>query len=411
MAEYDNNIKALRAKMELKSARVAKRYKFYEMKHTAHDLQISTPPKLLPLTSCLGWCGKAVDGLADRLCFREFRNDELNMNEIYQQNNPDILTDSAVLSTLIASCSFAYISRGDAELPRIQIIDAGNATGTIDPITGLLTEGYAVLRRANDLTVVEEAYYTGKYTAYLKKGKEYRRDPNPTGYPLLVPIIYRPDAVRPFGHSRISRACMSIVDAAMRTVKRCEISAEFYSFPQKYVTGLSEDAETLDSWKAAMSALISFGKDRDGDSPKVGQFTQQSMQPHIDQIRMLASLFAGETGLTMDDMGFPSDNPSSSESIKASHETMRLAARKAQRCIGTGLLNTGFVAACLRDEKPYTRDRINKIRPIWEPAFEKDLSALSLAGDAVIKINQAVPDFFNRENLRDITGVDPGGEA
>ena len=411
MAEHDNNIGALRTKLTLKSLRVLTRYRFYEMKHVAEDLAISTPPKLLAMTSCLGWCGKAVDGLVDRLSFREFRNDELGMNEIFQRNNPDILTDSASLSALIASCSFAYISRGESKFPRIQIIDASNATGTIDPITGLLTEGYAVLKRSESLSVVEEAYFTGDYTAYLKNGQEYRRDPNPTGYPLLVPIIYRPDAVRPFGHSRITRACMSIVDAAMRTVKRCEISAEFYSFPQKYVVGLSNDSEDVDSWKAAMSAMLSFTKDEEGDSPKVGQFTQQSMQPHIDQIRMLASLFAGETGLTLDDMGFPSDNPSSSESIKASHETMRLSARKAQRCIGTGLLNTGFVAACLRDEKPYSRDKIHMIKPIWEPAFEKDLSAMSMAGDAVIKINQAVPGFFTIENLRDITGVEHGGEA
>lgn len=53
-------------------------------------------------------------------------------------------------------------------------------------------------------------------------------------YCALVPIIYKPDAKRPFGHSRISRACMDYVKSAMRTLKRAEISSEFYSFPQKY---------------------------------------------------------------------------------------------------------------------------------------------------------------------------------
>lgn len=66
------------------------------------------------------------------------------------------------------------------------------------------------------------------------------------GYPLLVPVIYKPDAIRPFGHSVITRSCMDLVQSACRTMKRTEISTEFYSYPQKYVTGLSEDFEGLD---------------------------------------------------------------------------------------------------------------------------------------------------------------------
>ena len=52
------------------------------------------------------------------------------------------------------------------------------------------------------------------------------------------------------------------------------------------------------------------------------------MTPYVEQLRMLAALFAGESGLTMEDLGFVSDNPSSSEAIKASHENLRLAAKR-----------------------------------------------------------------------------------
>ena len=31
---------------------------------------------------------------------------------------------------------------------------------------------------------------------------------------------------------------------------------------------------------------------------------------------------------------------------------------------------------------------------------------LSLIGDGAIKINQAVPGYFNKDNLRDLTGID-----
>ncbi|MDA6864732.1 hypothetical protein OSL55_27400, partial [Escherichia coli] len=86
-----------------------------------------------------------------------------------------------------------------------------------------------------------------------------------------------------------------------------------------------------------------------------------------------------------------SDNPSSSEAIKAAHETMRLTARKAQRTFGSGFLNAGYLAACLRDNYQYRRDQLYLTKPIWEPVFEPDAAMLSKVGDAVLKINQAIP--------------------
>ena len=410
MDNYDyRGIEYLRRKLNHVSTRVNMRYRFYEMKNLVRDLGISTPPKLRAWNSSLGWCAHAVDDMADRLIFREFREDLLDMNEIYQRNNPDVLFDSAMLSALISSCSFLYISRDEEGFPRLQVIDGANATGVIDEITGMLKEGYAVLQRNDSGTPILEAYFTAEDTTWYAEGKPYRTDSHIAGYPLLVPIIHRPDAKRPFGHSRISRACMSYAESAVRTVKRAEISAEFYSFPQKYVTGIAQDYEIDDAWKAAMSAFITISKDEEGEAPKLGQFSQQSMTPHMDQLKMFASLFAGESSLTLDDLGFPSDNPSSSEAIKAAHESLRLKARKAQRTFGSGFMNAGFLAACLRDDYQYKREAIYMTKPIWEPIFEPDASSIGLIGDGLIKLNQAVPGFATKQTVQDITGITPEG--
>ena len=408
MAYEYRGIEYLRRKLNKKRSRVNLRYRYYEMKNYVPILGLSVPPSLKGWTGSLGWCAHAVDDLADRMIFREFRNDILDMNGIYQQNNPDIIFDSAILSALIAACSFVYIFKSSSGEPRLQVIDGGNATGIIDEITGLLDEGYAVLKRKDDGSPVVEAWFTKEATVYYNQGKEYRRDANSTGHPLLVPIINRPDAKRPFGHSRISRACMSIQDKAVNVVLRSEVSAEFYSFPQKYVTGLSQDAETAESWAASMSSFLMMTKDEDGDSPKFGQFTQQSMEPHLAHLKMFASEFAGETGLTLDDLGFPSDNPSSSESIKAAHEALRLRARKAQRTFGSGFLNAGYLAACLRDDYRYERAAVYMTKPVWEPVFEPDAASIGLIGDGAIKLNQAVPGFFTSGTIRDLTGIEPG---
>ena len=405
MSDY-KGIAYLQRKLEMKRPRVLLRYAFYEQKQKARDFGISTPKGLEWFQSVNGWCTKAVDGLADRLQFDGFENDNFMMQDMFNLNNPDIIFDSSLLSALISSCSFFYISRGE-DGPRIQVVDGANATGIIDDQTNLLTEGYAVLTR-NELD-------QPKTFAYFQRGETWvyeagYLDPiahESTGaeYAALVPVIYKPDARRPFGHSRISRACMDIALSAMRTVKRSEIAAEFYSFPQKYATGLSQDAEVMDSWKATMSAMLSFTRDDEGNFPTLGQFQQQSMAPHVEQLKAFASMFAGETGLTVDDLGFNMQNPSSAEAIKASHENLRLAASKAQRCFGSSFVNAGFIAACVRDGIPYKRSEVFKTRAEWLPVFEPDAATLSSIGDGILKLNQAIPDYIDEKRIHRLTGI------
>ena len=396
----------LKSRLMAKKVRVNKRYAYYDMHHLAADFQISTPPKLRYWMNCLGWCAKAVDSLSDRLTFRTFDEDNFNIMEIFQMNNPDVLFRSSILGALISSCDFIYISQGDDGYPRMQVIDGSRATGIIDPITGMLSEGYAVLEADQYENPLVEAYFIAGQTQIWAAGSRgVMVIENPAPYPLLVPIINKPDAKRPFGHSHISRACMSIVDSAMRTVKRSEISAEFYSIPQKYVLGTDPEVDRIDKWSAAMSAVLEITKDAEGDKPTVGQFSQQSMTPHLEQLKMFASLFAGETGLTLEDLGFASGNPASSEAIKAAHENLRLQARAAQKSFGSGFINAGYLAACVRDNQSYRRNQIYNTIPKWEPIFEPDAAAMSGIGDAAIKLQSSFPEYFTSDKLRDLMGI------
>ena len=129
----------LRRRLLQKRVRVQTRYKYYEMKNAVKDFGMVTPPEFRSFTEVLGWCGKAVDTLADRLVWREFREDNFDLNTIYRMNNADVLFDSAVLSALISSCCFVYIHKDeDSGFPQMQVIDGANATGVMDDVTGLL---------------------------------------------------------------------------------------------------------------------------------------------------------------------------------------------------------------------------------------------------------------------------------
>lgn len=397
----------LKSKLLRKQSRVRLRYNYYEMKNAVKDFNITIPKSWSWLTACLGWCTKSVDSIADRLVFRDFAEDNFRINEIFNMNSRDILFPSAIRNACIASCCFVYISQDEDGYPRLQVLDGDEATGIMDTITYMLKEGYAVLERDPRTKQVNlEAYFTKEKTYFydLVENRSWSV-PNPAPYPLLVPIIYKPDAKRPFGHSRISRACMEIQQGALRTLKRAEVTAEFYSFPQKWVTGLNPDAELMDKWNATISSLLQFSADEEGNKPTLGQFQSSTTAPFMEQLRIQASLFAGETGLTLDDLGFAGENPASSEAIRASHENLRVTANTAKLSFGVGFLNVGYLAACVRDDYPYLRRQFYLTKPKWEPVFEPDASQLSGIGDAINKIQQSFPDYFTEEKLRDFTGI------
>ena len=399
-------IEYLRKKLNLYQSRVNLRYKYYAMQHYRAPIGITIPAHVrAKYRATLGWTAKGVDCLADRLVFREFTNDDFNVTEIFDRNNPDILFDSAILAALIGSCCFIYISKGEDDEVRLQVIEASNATGVIDPITGLLVEGYAVLARDDYNQPTLEAYFEPNATHFIPKNGRPYSVANEAGIPLLIPVIHRPDAVRPFGRSRITRAGMYYQKEAEQTFERANITAEFYSWPQKYIIGLDPDAEQLETYKATVSSLLTISASDSGEKPSIGQFTTASMSPFTEQLRTAAAGFAGEMGLTLDDMGFVSDNPSSVEAIKASHENLRLAGRKAQRSLGAGLLNVAYVATCLRDEFHYARSQFVRTTVKWEPLFEADANTMTMIGDGVVKLNQALPGYINAESIRDLTGI------
>jgi len=411
--ELHERINKLLNKLAQKTVRVEERHKYYEMKNHVVDFGISTPDNLKWLQSSIGWCTKAVDSLADRLSFRGFDNEKYGVNEIFNQNNKDVLFDSVILEALISSCSFIYIGGSVDDGVTLQPVVAKDATGNIDQKTGLLTEAIMIMERNDYGLPTQYLYLIPEQSVLLdEKFNILTTYDHKIKHPLLVPVINRPDSERPFGRSRISRACMDYCSSAIRTIKRSEISAEFYSFPQKYINGIAEDVE-IDKWKAAMSYVLTITESEDGNKPQIGQFTQQSMTPHIEQLKMFASLFAGEVGLTLEDIGFSTGNPASAEAIKASHNQMMLTAMKCQKKFSSAFVNVAYLSACLRDGYTYERSKFTEMKPIWEPLFTPDSSMLSGLGDGIIKINQSIPGYFDKNNVSVLTGIEAssGGET
>ena len=212
MAEY-YGIQYLRRKLAKKRALVRKRYEYYEQKDRKRRDNSLTPYWLKDLyAATCGWCERAVDSLADLLVFNGFisETDVYGTQSIFDANNSDIMFDSLIHESMIASCAFVQVAHGEdgEQMPRLSVLTADDATGIMDEFSGLLKEGYAVLDRHDDGTPKIEAWFTPEFTEYYVSGMEPYREENPARYPLLIPVPYRPDAMQPFGHSRITKNCM-----------------------------------------------------------------------------------------------------------------------------------------------------------------------------------------------------------
>lgn len=371
------------------------RQSYYDQKMLLKDLKISTPPQLRNLESVLGWPSKAVDVLSDRIQFESWvtpgdDDDPFGLASISVDNDFHNELSQSVTSMLTSSCSFLTVTQGmDGEPDTLWLArSAEQATGIWDKRRRQLRSALTVSVGDNGLPERFFAYFRDKTVELeiTRGGIRATAMRNPTDRVLVEPLRHKPDLRRPFGHSRITPTVLNYTDKAIRTTVRSEIGAEFFTAPQRY--GLGIDEMDMDKWSAVMGRLLTVGRDEEGELPQLGQFPQISMTPHQDQMRMWASVIAGETGVPMDELGFPSDNPASDSAIQSQRDPLRLSADKTIRSLQGSLKRLAMTTIMLRDGLSSETDEMKRIIPWFAPTFRLSDSA---AGDVAIKYAQAVP--------------------
>ena len=371
------------------------RQAYYDQKMLLKDLRISTPPKLRNLEAVLGWPAKTVDVLSDRIQFEKWISpgddeDPLGLNAVAIDNDFHTEISQATTSMLTASCAFMTVTQGMDGEPDILWLSrsAEQATGLWNKRSRQLKAGMTVSTSSSGIPEQFFVYLPDKTVELELVRGRFRATSlhNPTGRVLMEPLRHKADLRRPFGHSRITPTVLNLTDRAIRTTVRSEIGAEFFTAPQRY--GLGIDEMDLDKWTAVMGRLLTVGRDEEGELPQLGQFPQISMTPHQDQMRMWASMMAGESGVPMDELGFPSDNPASDSAIQSQRDPMRLAADKTIRSLQGSLKRLAVTTVMLRDGSSTVPDDAKQVIPWFAPTFRLSDSA---AGDVAIKYSQAVP--------------------
>lgn len=315
---------------------------YYDLKNAFRDLGIAIPPHLRNLEVAMGWPAKAVDQLARRVHLNGFVLPDgdvadFGIPELWTDNQLASLAPQGTVSSLIHATSFLMTTRGDTDLGEPEIVmsvhDAFSATGMWDTGRRGLSSALVVM----DPTEHAERFlfFTPVAWADIRRsgsGWEVRAERHDLGRVPVEPLAYRPRLGRPFGSSRISRAVMSITNSAMRTVVRSEVSAEFFSSPQRYILGADESMFVDESgnrksvWDLIIGHILAVPADDEESKPEVNQFPATSMTPHTEHLRMWATMFAGETSLPVSSLGIVQDNPASAEAIYAAKEDLILEA-------------------------------------------------------------------------------------
>lgn len=324
-----------------KSGRNVLRSAYMDGKHVLRKLPPSAPPYLRTLGLVLGWPSKAVEALHRRTSFEGFvlpggDLDSFGLGEVLDANDYSTEAGLGELDALVQSCTFEIVTRGGDGEPAAVITQrsAFDATGTWNPRSRRLDDLLSVTERGDDNEVSDANLYLPDLTILIVDGEVVDRQSHPWHVPAEV-VPYKPRLNRPFGSSRISREVMSLTDSGVRTITRSEGTADFYGVPWFMIFGPDESAFEKGSWQMIMDRINAIPDNEDAANPRadVKQFTQGDQRPHMEQLQMLAGLFAGETNIPVSSLGvgLSQANPTSADSYVASREDLIAEAESAAK--------------------------------------------------------------------------------
>lgn len=329
------------------------RQSYVDMKIDVKNLGISIPDEVArDLEVVSGWPEKAVHVLSSRCVWdgvvaASGEEDPYGLERVLHENRFDVELPQAISSELTHSVAFISTTPGDVYSGESEVVilphSAQWATALWDRSRRCLSYGLVIneLDKAGNparltlLTpfeaIVCENRGRGWFVADVRTHGLSR-------VPMEA-LTFRPSLDRPFGRSRITRAVMTITDRAIRAALRMDISSELYTAPGLLLRGVSEEAweEISKSWTWQMGAVKGLTPDESGESPDVSVIPQQSMLPYTEQIRSLATEFAGVTSLPVSSLGIVQDNPASADAIYAAKEELVVEATNTNRVNGYAL--------------------------------------------------------------------------
>lgn len=409
-AEYQSILDELLDVWLTKLRRNQTRYSYYNGRNRLKDIGIAIPPRMRSrCESVVGWPQKAVDALATRSRFDGWIASDEGIQSILdgvsERSRLSVKYRQSTVSELIYGCSFATVGMVNGKA-RIDLWSAENASAVWDDAKGHIAYGMTI-DDFEDGHPVAFTLYTddAKVSITFDGAWRWTEEPYRMGRPAMEAFTYRPTFRKPLGQSRITGAVMSLTDSAVRESVRSELSAEFFTSPQKYLLGIDPDAfDGQTKWEAYIGNILTVSRDANGDIPEFGQLSQGSMQPHTDYMRSLASRFAGETNVPLHMLGIVSDNPSSAQAIYAANEPLIIEAEDLNASARDTL--KGLALMCIAGELDVPVDELTAEQRDFTANFTSPaMPSVVSQTDAAIKIASVVPEFAGTESFWRMIGL------
>jgi hypothetical protein len=224
----------------------------------------------------------------------------------------------------------------------------------------------------------------------------------------MEPLVWNATSDKPFGRSRIKEPVRRLIDAYVRTVANATIGLEFATAPQKYLMGITDDqynAVTNSKFRQYVGSIIAATNNPDtGEKPTFVQLSQGSISPHVEMLRILASQFSAQTGLTVTDTGVVNDaNPTSSDAILAQSQTLVSMAEQLNAGNGDSLRTIALMALAIaqnRKIEDLPEDQLSVIAHFRNPAMPN----VAVTADAAIKISSSRPAFAQTDTFLEMIG-------
>lgn len=393
--------KDLLKKLAEKTPRVLDKYAYYNADNDVNDFGISIPKNMIHSRPGIGWAERAVNTLSDRVVFDGFGSDLQGINAYWASINAGSVINKVKNDAFIGGCAFVAIADDPDPMSDRKVLipfTAAEATGELDVNTGLLKWGLAVTRwdYPSDkrfkriMGPADYLVFTPEFTATFKNRILYDISENTTGRTLLHVLTRRSSADRPLGKSRITNTVRRIIQEVSRSKRRQEIAEEFYSTPQRYMTGLAQGAKKNSAIDSELGKWIAVSVDDDGNSPTIGQLQQMSIDGFEKSKKDKARDFCAATGLTLRNLGYETGNPTSAESLSAMSDDLLLEAQNAQTEMGEQIKQIAITLRLALNGTDTIPDELNNIVPAWKPIFQLDIGK---TGDAMYKLFEIMPEL------------------
>ena len=386
------------------------RKNLYDAKFRLDKVGFSVPPHMVDFQTPLGWAEKAVSVPTARIRREGFRLPGTSsllddLTTIFDGGYTSRLEAGAVKSSLRHGPAFMFVTRGDGDKGEPPVIfsakSALEATCLQDPRTGVVTAGLEMVGSTEALlylpgVVLEVVQDNGKWTV----AEEHAQ---PHDLVLCEPFVWDWDLDRPFGRSRITRPLIGAIERGVRTLLRQEVTAEFFSAPQRALLGADEshftgpDGKRIDLWKAITGGVWALPDVYDEDEGKLvraqlQQLSQASMQPHSDMFESIALQVSSETSLPLGYLGVVQNQPSAEGAIKVAEVDMvELIEYQIQKSYETASANLARKALAVFHEG-ITPAMTADLRGLAARYAKPGTPTESARSDAALKYQTAFPD-------------------